>query len=1057
MIRGRSKRRVTVACRRLAQQATLVCLILWMSGFILLMPPSLLAQFQQLRFSNFTIDDGLAHSKVNCIYQDREGFLWFGTNDGLNCFDGYSFTIFQQEPDNPHSLSANLIRCITEDEEGYLWIGTEGGGLNRYDRQFRTFKHFRADSSSEIMLSGNNVNAIYRDPAGQLWLGTEHGLDLFDPYQKRSIHFFPYPSDCKPASMNEILVIYEDSNRTLWLGTNGGGLLAFDRQHKVFQSYRKNDKPHGLGDDEIRSIYEDRYGNLWIGTTFGGLNLFDRKTAQFKHFYPDKNNPESTTIRAILDDDQGNLWIGNRAGLYYFDRKANRFLYYFHDPNNPYSLVHNSVQTIFRDAKGDLWIGTRGGISYLNMTNLPFVHIRAAANDPHCLNAQEVYAILEDRQGNLWFGTESGGLNFLDKKTGLFRYYMYEHHNPYSLSVNNIKALLEDRKGNIWIGTFNGGLNVLDRKNGKFKHFFHNPLDSLSLAIDNILALWEDDRGDIWIGTDGGGLDRFDRKGQRFFHILQKWHHQGFDNIHCLRIDQQGRLWMGANHGQIGYYHPQTKEFKAYILNSNLHNVEVKTLHIDSQGWLWCGTVGGGLYRFDPYQEKTLVWTTANGLPSNNIYGILQDSEGCLWFSTSKGLCRFDPNNGTLKTFFKENGLQSNQFHYNAYLRTRDGRMLFGGINGVTAFHPTAIRENTYLPPVVITNFTIFNKPVEIGGDQGILQRHISYTDKINLSYRHTVFSFEFVALNYAIPAQNQYAYKLEGFDSEWNYIGTRRFVTYTNLRPGEYTFRVKAANNDGLWNKQGASIHIHISRPFWQSLWFKMLLLAIFGLTVSHFIAYIRQRRDLLQARALANLAQLKLMRNQMNPHFLFNALGSIRSMILLDKQKAWDMVSELSEFLRYALLNFNKVEAVLDDEIVALQNYLHIEKVRYRDSLLVSFAIDNAAKSLTVPAFICQPLVENAIKYGMQTSRLPLKVNISISYKDDTLSIDVSNTGKLLSSPAAIDAHLDGHGNSLENIKQRLALMFKDRFSFQLFEEGEWVHAKIRMYYNRMPLPKA
>jgi len=467
-------------------------------------------------------------------------------------------------------------------------------------------------------------------------------------------------------------------------------------------------------------------------------------------------------------------------------------------------------------------------------------------------------------------------------------------------------------------------------------------------------------------------------------------------------------------------------------------------------GNFWLGTVGTGLVFFNTQEKSFKTFIQKDGLPSNTVFGILRDDHNQFWLSTVNGLARFNPVTGEVKNYYKENGLQSNQFNYNAYLKTRDGEMLFGGINGVTAFYSEQIQQNTYIPPVYITDFKILNRPVEIGVENSILDRDISFADEINLSYKHSVFSFEFVALNYAISSQNQYAYQLVGFDDDWNYIGNRRFVSYTNLDAGEYTFRVKAANNDGFWNEKGANVKINISPPFWRSLWFKILIIVLLLLIIKHFFDDLHPKKNLSEATALANEAQLKLLRNQMNPHFLFNALGSIRSMILINVESAWDMVSELSEFFRYSLLNFNKVKALLDDEISAVNNYLHIEKIRYQDSLQVSFKIDEAARKCLVPAFICQPLIENSIKYGMLTSSMPLKVDIYLSYQEELLSVDVSNTGKLVRSDMKLSEKPDVHGNSLENIKQRLGIMFGDQYHFQLFEQEGRVHAKITIRYK-------
>lgn len=1027
----------------------LIGLILTYRFLITNLTVPLFAQAQDLKFTNITIEDGLSHSKVNCIYQDSQGFLWFGTNEGLNKYDGYRFTVYQPDPDEPQSISANLIRCILEDRHKNFWIGTEGGGLNRFDRNYKTFMHYTADSSSEIILSGNNINSMIEDRNGDLWLGMENGLDHLDLEKGKVFNYLPHKEDSDNQTVNEVMVIYEDSHGILWIGTLGGGLCSFNRDEQRFVCCRHDGQDrYSIGDDEIHAITEDVIGDLWIGTTNGGLNRYDRLNKRFERFYPGRDNPESTTIRAILDDGQGKLWIGNRSGLYHFDRMQQRFIYYSHDPNNPSSLVQNSVLTIFRDAKGDIWFGTRGGISYLNTSNLPFVHYRADPNNRRCLNKQAVYAILEDRYGDIWFGTEHGGLNYLNRRTGLFTYFTYDIMNPNSLSVNNIKSLLEDRQGNLWIGTYNGGLNYFDRGKKRFFHYRHDDQNTSSLSNDNVMALVADADGNIWIGTDGGGLDRFDRNRNRFEHVLENRRLHNFSSIHCLLLDQNGRLWMGGKNSQIGCLNTVTNDFTVLTIDESINEVDVMTVYEDRNGNLWFGTVGAGLFVIMESDNSQRLFTKKNGLPSNIVYGIVEDEDNNLWLSTTNGLCRFNPETGETKNYYKENGLQSDQFNYGAYMKSREGEIFFGGINGVTAFFPRKIQENTYIPPVVITNFMLLNQPVTVGGKNAILTREISETRSLQLSYEHAVISFEFVALNYANPEQNQYAYIMEGFEDNYNYVGNRRFATYTNLDPGTYTFRVKAANNDGVWNEQGVAIEISITPPFWKTLWFKIIFFSLILLIIFHVINYIRQRRNLLEARTLANLAQLKLLRSQMNPHFLFNSLGSIRSMILISAEKAWDMVSELSEFLRYSMFNFNRFEALLDDEINAVHNYLNIEKVRYRDLLQVSFKIDDAARSCLVPAFICQPLIENSIKYGMRTSEMPLIVNISIAYQERTLSIDVSNTGKIVDPENNMQEEKGIHGTSLENIRQRLRIMFQDQFTFKLFQEDKWVHAKITIH---------
>ncbi len=1009
------------------------------------------AQPVQLKFEHLTLENGISHSKVNCIVQDFRGFMWFGTDEGLNRYDGYQFTVYQNNSNDPGSLSANFIRCLLEDSGGNLWIGTEIGGLNRYDRAQERFTHFTADSASDIRLHDNYINSIVEDRNGNLWLGTNNGIELLDVKKKKAFPFFPDNSGNVQNEVNKVNVVYMDRKQNLWVGTNSRGLCLFDTNQKRFTHYRHaKGNPGSLSDDEIFSIHEDLQGNLWIGTNKGVLNRFDPARHSFQKFYLNENTTEIVVIRAILDDGKGNLWVGNRFGVHNFDRKTNRFMHYVHDPENPSSLSQNSVQVIYKDAKGDLWIGTRGGLNYLNKDMQPFTHYRASANNPKYLNNQVVYAICEDRQGDLWFGTEEGGLNRLNRKTGLFTYYTHEIENPNSLNANNIKAILEDRDGNLWICTFNGGLNCYDRKNDRFIHYMHDPSNPNSITHNDVMAILEDRSGILWVGTYENGLDRFDKKNHRFVHILNSKNVQGSNTVQPLMEDHEGKIWAGLNHFQVGVFDKTTGKWTIMKLDERM-NFNVRCLLEDHAHTIWFGTLGGGLYFWNRKQKIQVALTKQNGLTSNVIYGILEDRHGNLWLSTTNGLVRYNPATKAIKTFFKENGLLSNQFCYNAYFTNRNGTMFFGGIQGVTAFHPDSVRENTYLPPVVITDFKIFNKPVAIGGKNPILKQSICETREITLSHKQSVFTFEFSALNFASSRQNQYAYRMEGFERDWNYVNDRRFATYTNLKHGRYTFRVKAANNDGVWNEQGASIRLMILPPFWLKWWFKVagVIAALF--VIKHTINYQVQKRNVLKARALANVAQLKLLRNQMNPHFLFNAHNSIRSMILIDKDRAWQMVTELSEFLRYTLLNFNKIEATLGDEISAVNNYLHIEKIRYRDSLEVSFQIDESAKECLVPAFFLQPLIENAIKYGMQTSSMPLRVSIAIHCHRKMLSIDVSNTGKLVHVSVNPSEGDEAHGTSIDNIRKRLEILFKDQHTFQLFEKNSWVHVKMKIRYDK------
>lgn len=1015
---------------------------------ILLSSAFLQAQENNLIFKHITLDDGLSHSKVNCIFQDNQGFMWFGTNNGLNKYDGIKITVYQWDVNDTTTISADLIRDIIQDRKNRMWICTEAGGLNMYDRDKDQFISYTSDSSSAIRITDNDINSIAEDHDGNLWLGTMAEITLLNLEKQITKTWLIYPDNETNSYWNLVNDICIDSDNVLWIGTFGGGLTSFNLRTHTFEHFRHNSEdPNSLSDNDVRTIYEDAIGNLWIGTYEGGLNLFDKTSKQFTSFYPDENNPESKTIRVILDDGDGNLWLGTRNGLYNFNPMTHQFIHYYNDSHNPYSLCQNIILTLLNDSKGDLWVGTRGGISYLNASISAFIHFRADDNNRRCLNHKVVYSILEDSAGDLWFGTEEGGLNYLDRSTGLFTYYVHHPQNSNCIASNNIKALLEDRDGKIWIGTYQGGISILNRKTNQFTHYSHNPSDSTSICSNDINAIYEDRDGDIWVGTAYNGLDLYDKSTGRFTHFNIDESIDGSQFINTIIQDRYGFIWIGATESLVYRIDKSANEITYYHLPTSLRGIGVVTILESRQGNLWLGTLGGGLYFFNRSDESFTTYTKNTNLPSNIILGILDD-DGHLWLGTSNGLSRFNPETGVIKNFYRENGLLSNQFT-TACLKTRNSQLFFGGINGVTAFDPHTIHENSYVPPVVITDFLIFNKSVQINGENNILQRHISQTTQLTLSYKHSVFSFEFAALNYAISEQNQYAFMMEGFETEWNFVGNRNYATYTNLNPGDYTFKVKAANNDGLWNEIGASIKITITPPFWKTLWFKLILIALFAFIMLHFYNYHKQKRNLLKAKALAHLAQLKLLRGQMNPHFLFNALSSIRSMIFVNKNQAWQMLTQLADFFRYTLRYYDKVEIPLREEIEATHNYLAIERIRFKDISQIEFHVDDAASNCIVPAFIIQPLIENALMHGKKTGPKRFKVNTEIRFHDNELSIDVSNTGKLQSDPTKPGPTNDAHGYSLDNIRKRLMLMFEDRFTLNLFEENGWVHAKIRIQY--------
>jgi signal transduction histidine kinase/ligand-binding sensor domain-containing protein len=802
---------------------------------------------------------------VTGILQDRKGFLWLATSEGLNKYDGYSFKVYKHDPDDPHSLGDNMIWAIYEGRAGLLWIGTDGGGLNRFDPQTERFTRYRHDPDDPHSLSHNVVQSIYEDRAGTLWVGTNGGgLNRFDPQTERFARYRHDPDDPYSLGSDTVWTIYEDRAGVLWIGTWGGGLNRFDPQTERFTRYQHNpDDPHSLSNNVVWAIYEDRAGRLWIGSNGGGLDRFDPETERFIHYQHDSEDPDSLSdniVQPIYEDRTGALWIGtNSGGLNRFDPETGQFIRYQHDPADPHSLSNDNVWTIYEDRAGLLWIGTWGG--GLNKYDRKTERFRLYQHDPgdsYSLSDNIVFSIYEDRAGLLWVGSSSGGLNKFDRETGQFVYYQHDSANPHSLSHNNVLVVYEDRVGTLWAGTWGGGLNRFDPGTEQFIRYQHDPDNPHSLSDNAVTSVYEDRAGRLWVGTYGGGLNKFDRETEQFVHYQHDPdapYSLSHNTILSIYEDLAGQIWVGTWGGGLNRFDPGTEQFIRYQHDPSdpysLSDDTVPSIYEDRAGTLWVGTYGGGLNKFDRGKETFTHYREKDGLPNDGIYGILEDEQGNLWLSTNKGLSKFNPGSENFKNYDVRDGLQGNEFNAGAYHKSKSGEMFFGGVNGFNTFYPEDIKDNPHIPPITLTDFQLFNKPVGIGGDSP-LQKAIGETEALTLSYRDYVFSFGFAALDYTAPEKNQYAYMMEGFDKEWVYVdAARRFAPYANLPAGEYTFRVRGANNDGVWNENGAAIKITVTAPFWQTWWFMGLMaVLVVGAVIGAFQLRLRaveaQRRRL-------------------------------------------------------------------------------------------------------------------------------------------------------------------------------------------------------------------
>ncbi len=813
--------------------------------------PSPRARDNDIQFDRISLDQGLSQSVVNCIFQDSKGFMWLGTQDGLNRYDGYGFVVYKHDAENPDSLSNNFISAIHEDRSGTLWIGTAGGGLDKFDRDTGQFSHHRNDPGDPNSLGGNVVQAIQEDQDGALWVGTNGGL-----------------------------------NR-----------LMGDGQFARYLNIPTD--PHSLSHNVIQTIYKDRNGTLWIGTS-NGLDRFEQAgTEQFTRYMT------GAFVQAIHQDQENEeiFWVGTPGGISKLNSATEQFIFYQNDPDDPRSLIGDNVRAIHQDRTGAIWIATGSGLDMFIPTTdmgeggferqIPFIHYQNDPNDPHSLGVNDITSIYQDQGGVLWFGMFGGGVNRFDRAKTKFTLYRNNPNDPNSLNHNSIWAIHQDlaQPQVLWIGTRGGGLNRLDREAEEFISYQNIPSDTNSLGDNTVMTLYQDPKESnvLWIGT-GGTLHRFDQETEEFTRYPigatvtliypNPWDEQelligtlgggigvfnreteqvinyrnnpadtdslGNNTIRSICQDrEESILWIGTAFG-LDRYDRDTEQFTHYRNDpddpGSLSHDGVMALYRDRQDMIWIGTFGGGLDKFDPATETFVHYTERDGLPNNSIYGILADeAEGEFWLSTNNGLSRFDLQTETFKNYSARDGLQSNEFNQGAHHKSSSGEMFFGGIDGFNAFYSDEIRDNPYIPPVVVTDFHLFNESVRAGEDS-VLEHPIEETGEIELSYREDFFSFEFAALHFSSPEQNQYAYIMENLDKGWNHIGTRRFAGYTSVPPGEYTFRVKGSNSDGVWNEEGTAIRIVVTPPFWQTWWFITLVtVLVIGSVTGAFVWRIR------------------------------------------------------------------------------------------------------------------------------------------------------------------------------------------------------------------------
>lgn len=824
-------------CKKAHYLAVLLSVCVLISPFLPTRFAEVLAVDYSTNFEHLSIEDGLSQSVVFSIVQDMDGYIWFATKDGLNKYDGVEFTVYRKIPGDNSSISGDYINTAYVDSSGVLWAGTLNNGLNRFNNIDSTFTSFENDSEDSKSISHNYISAICEGSEGILWVGTHNGLNKFDLKTLEFERYYNDPYSSQSIISSTIWSVFVDIDGIVWIGTDDG-LTSFDPVAERFKhyAYDAND-PQSISSNVVRSIFQTKDGVLWFGT-YNGLNKFNKNTETFERYLNDPEDTQSISnnrIRSICEDDTGNLWIATTDGLNKMDVESGVFTRYMHDAGNSQSISNDVVWSLLYDTSGILWVGTfNGGANKLVMSKQAFTNYRHNPGDPQSISNSIVKAIYEAEDGNMWIGTLDG-LNKFDPVEEVFTRYKHDPLDQNTITHNSVKAIIQTEDGMLWIGTTDG-LDRLDPAKEVFTHFKYSANNPNSLGNDIIWSFCEGEDNTLWIGT-YDGFDRLDMLTLNF----QRYYFEdkSLSNVIVYDIYEQGEsLWIATSNG-LGHLDRETDVFSGYTNDQDksysISDDNVKCIFEDSLGELWFGT-GGGLNKFNQSTGDFNSYTTEDGLANNTVYGILQDDEGRLWLSTNNGLSVFDIERETFRNFNISDGLQSKEFSEGAYLKSKDGRLFFGGINGLNAFYPSEVEGNNYIAPVVITDFSL--RGSEISFDKPLAQ-----VSEITLKYEQNSFSIEFAALDYTSPYSNLYSYRLMGFDDEWRYCtAENRIATYTNLSDGEYEFFVSYSRNASFENPPGLDLKITILAPFWKQAWFIMLMVVVF-VAVIHGILRFRTR----------------------------------------------------------------------------------------------------------------------------------------------------------------------------------------------------------------------
>ena len=855
---------------RISQMRLLIVLLL--SAFMLS------AQPDNLRFEHITIQNGLPHNRIHCILQDKNGFLWFGSQDGLVRYDGYVCRVTRQLQSVKNGFRGKNVECLLEDKKGNLWVGMQSEGINVKDGQTGNFYNLHNHTAFKP-LAGAWIKSMLEDKNGRIWVGSVgRGLLIYDPATQTAEHYDTHNSALKD---NTVSAMVEDADGTVWLSSAGTFIYRFEKAAKIFTPISFASPNEYI--DFRKALHLDGKGNLWIGTQNLGLFCYHIPSQTFRQFTrrADNKGLNSINVLSIAQTKDGKLLLAtDGGGLNIYDPLTETFKVYTYTYQNQGGLNANAHYCVFIDKDENIWIGTiNGGVNVFKAHKTRFDNFTHSGMRQDELTHRSVIAVCQSQNGKIWVGTDGGGLNKFNRASGTFSKINNRptDYNP----INNervVRAIFEDSKKRLWLGYFNDGFDWFDTQTeSTVKRFRFNPNDPLSISSNNIWSFAEDQDGQIWVATERNGLNVFrPEEGYftRYFHNPKDFSSLSSNDIVAILMDKKNNLWVGTESNGLNLYNRATNSFIRFYHNEKATNGgnnpsinanDIRSIFEDSKGRLWVGTESGGLDLYDNGIFKH--FTTHEGLISNAVMGISEDSNGLLWLSTFKGLALLNPDTQTFLNFDFHQNDNNNQFNSMVAMRTAEGDMYFGGINGLTIINPEWIRTYAIKPKVIFTDFKVFNVSVGAGESHNgntYMTHALENTSEINISYHDNAFSFEFASLDFTEPFKNQYAYKMEGFDPDWQTTTSeQRLITYTNLDPRTYTFTIKGTNSNGVWSEE-AKVKIIVLPPFWMTLWFKFgLMLALAGLVWLGLSIYLNRREIALQQKVLTSEKEILRLQN--------------------------------------------------------------------------------------------------------------------------------------------------------------------------------------------------